>query len=90
MAAILTRNTRTPRRHLLFPGNDVTFRRLLRARDFLAAGFARSVTLDRAAREACLSPFHFQRQLAQAFCETPHQFVTRLRMDAAKTVADFR
>ena len=64
--------------------DDVTFRRLSRARDFLAAGYAGRVTLDMAAREACLSPFHFQRHFARAFGETPHEFVTRLRMDAAK------
>ena len=62
--------------------DDVTFRRLSRARDFLAAGYAGRVTLDMAARQACLSPFHFQRQFACVFGETPHEFVTRLRMEA--------
>jgi AraC-like DNA-binding protein len=64
--------------------DDVTFRRLARARDFLAAGYAGRVTLDMAAREACLSPFHFQRQFVRAFGETPQEFITRLRMDTAK------
>jgi AraC-like DNA-binding protein len=64
--------------------DDVTFRRMCRARDFLAAGFNERITLERAAREACLSPFHFQRTFARVFGETPHDFVTRLRMDTAK------
>ncbi len=63
---------------------DDTFRRLCRARDFLAAGFRDRITLDRAAREACLSPFHFQRLFNRAFGETPHHFLTRLRMETAK------
>jgi AraC-like DNA-binding protein len=63
---------------------DETFRRLCRARDLLAAGFRERLTLHRAAREACLSPFHFQRLFCRAFGETPHDFLTRLRMDAAK------
>jgi AraC-like DNA-binding protein len=64
--------------------DDATFRRLCRARDFLAANLDRRITLDRAAREACLSPFHFQRTFARVFGETPHAFLTRLRMDTAK------
>ncbi len=63
---------------------DDTFRRLCRARDFLAARVDERVSLERAAREACLSPFHFQRLFVRAFGETPHDFLTRRRMDAAK------
>jgi len=64
--------------------NDATFRRLCRARDLLAAGYNAPIRLDRAAREACLSPFHFQRLFARTFGETPHDFLTRLRMDQAR------
>lgn len=64
--------------------DDVTFRRLSRARDFLAASLANPVTLEQAAREACLSPFHFQRLFARVFGETPHDFVTRRRLDLAQ------
>jgi len=64
--------------------DDVTFRRLCRARDLIAASFCDPITLDRAAREACLSPFHFQRLFARVFGETPHDFLTRRRMDAAQ------
>src|SRR5262249_59198216 len=64
--------------------DDDTFRRLSRARDFLAAGYTERVTLERAAREACLSPFHFQRMFARAFGQTPQDFVTSRRMDTAK------
>ena len=64
--------------------DDPTFRRLCRARDLLAAGYNRAIPLDRAAREACLSPFHFQRLFSRTFGETPHEFLTRLRMDRAR------
>jgi len=64
--------------------DDATFRRLCRARDLLAAGYHEPIPLDRAAREACLSPFHFQRTFARVFGETPHDFLTRLRMDRAR------
>ena len=66
--------------------DDVTFRRLARARDFLAESVADPITLDRAAREACLSPFHFHRLFTRTFGETPHDFLTRRRMDLAQNL----
>lgn len=60
------------------------FRRLCRSRDFLAARIDRPLRLADAAREACLSPFHYHRLFARTFGETPHEFVTRLRMETAK------
>ena len=64
--------------------HDDTFRRLCRSRDLLAASYQEQITLDHAAREACLSSFHFHRLFASAFGETPHDFLTRIRMDRAK------
>jgi AraC-like DNA-binding protein len=64
--------------------HDVTYRRLCRAKDFLAANYRERVRLADAASAACLSPWHFHRLYALAFRETPHQFLTRLRIDEAK------
>lgn len=64
--------------------NDDTFRRLCRARDLLAAEYQSQVPLEQAAREACLSPFHFHRLFRSAFGETPHDFLTRRRMEHAR------
>jgi AraC-like DNA-binding protein len=61
-----------------------TFARLSRARDYLGACYRYRVPLETAAREACLSPFHFNRVFARAFGETPHEFVTRMRIEEAK------
>jgi len=63
--------------------DDTTFRRLIRARDFLAAGYTGCLRLEDAARQACLSPFHFQRLFSRVFGESPHDFVARLRMENA-------
>lgn len=62
----------------------VSFARLTRARDYLGSCYRSRVTLEDAAREACLSPFHFNRVFARTFGETPHEFVTRRRIDDAK------
>lgn len=64
-------------------GDDL-FRRLCRSRDYLAAGLDQPLRLADAAREAYLSPYHYHRLFARAFGETPHDFLTRLRMDRAK------
>jgi AraC-like DNA-binding protein len=64
--------------------NDETFRRLCRARDLLASAYQSQILLDAAAREACLSPFHFHRLFRSTFGETPHDFLTRRRMERAR------
>lgn len=63
---------------------DDTFRRLCRGRDLLASEYRSRVLLRQAARQACLSEFHFHRLFRAAFGETPHDFVTRLRMQRAR------
>jgi len=64
--------------------HDDTFRRLCRGRDLLASEYQSRVLLTQAAREACLSEFHFHRLFRATFDETPHDFLTRLRMDRAR------
>jgi len=64
--------------------DDELFRRLCRSRDYLAARIDQPLRLSDAAREACLSPFHYHRLFARTFGETPHEFLTRVRIDNAK------
>lgn len=64
--------------------DDDLLRRLCRSRDFLAAGLEQPLRLADAARHACLSPYHYQRLFARTFGETPHEFLTRMRMDRAR------
>jgi AraC-like DNA-binding protein len=61
-----------------------TFARLCRARDYLGACYRDSITLEKSASQASLSPFYFSRLFTRAFGETPHEFVTRLRIEEAK------
>ena len=64
--------------------HDDTFRRLCRGRDLLASEYASRVLLGDAARQACLSEFHFHRLFRSTFGQTPHDFLTRLRLDRAR------
>lgn len=42
------------------------------------------VTVEKLASEACMSPFHFQRQFKKATGMTPHLYLSRLRINRAK------
>jgi len=64
--------------------DNESFRRLLRARDAIHARYSQALRLQDLAREAALSPFHFLRLFRAAFGETPHRYLTRVRIDAAK------
>jgi AraC-like DNA-binding protein len=60
------------------------YRRLHRARDYAHAMFDQPVTLDDIAQIACLSPNHFLRTFRQVFRQSPHQYLTALRLERAK------
>lgn len=62
---------------------DELLRRLRRARDYLHANSDRGVSLEETARVACLSTFHFHRAFQTVFGQTPHRYLTGLRLDAA-------
>lgn len=64
--------------------DEETFLLLRRSRDFLASSYAQPVKLCDAADVACMSQYHYHKLFSRAFKETPHEFVTRMRMEAAK------
>lgn len=64
--------------------DPATLARLCRARDYIADRFNRRPSLREAARQAYLSPFYFNRLFTEAFGETPHEFLTRLRIERAR------
>jgi AraC family transcriptional regulator len=59
------------------------YRRLMRARDFIDASFHEPLHLAGMAHVACLSTHHFLRLFKELFRETPHQYLTRRRLEAA-------
>ena len=48
--------------------------------------YGRPVSLPDVAAQANLSPYHFLRVYKRAYGETPHEFLTRLRIQRAKTL----
>jgi AraC-like DNA-binding protein len=59
------------------------YRRLSRAREFMHAYRHQPIELAEVASAACLSLYHFHRLFRETFHETPHQYLTRLRLERA-------
>ncbi len=62
------------------------YRRIHSARDFMEAGLSGPLTIQEIASAAAFSPFHFLRIFKQVFGETPHQYLTRRRLESAKSL----
>lgn len=60
------------------------YRRVHRAKDYIAAYFTQPLTLNDMAMVACLSPNHFLRTFKHVFRQTPHQYLTALRLEHAR------
>jgi len=60
------------------------YRRVYLARDYIAASYDQPITLDSVARVASLSPNHLLRTFKQAFGQTPHQYLTAVRLTRAR------
>ncbi|HVW09718.1 MAG TPA: AraC family transcriptional regulator [Bryobacteraceae bacterium] len=60
------------------------FVRLVRSRDFLAAHSSGRILIPQAAKIAGISPWHFTRLYTRAFGETPHEFMSRRRLEHAQ------
>jgi transcriptional regulator GlxA family with amidase domain len=61
-----------------------TLRKLCRVRDLIRDRLGEELTLSDLSVEADLSEWHFLRTFREAFGETPHAFLTRLRLERAK------
>jgi AraC family transcriptional regulator len=60
------------------------YRRLSYAKDYIQSNYRENISNNKLAAIACLSPYHFLRSFKQVFSLTPHQFLTKTRIKAAK------
>lgn len=65
---------------------DEISRRLDRGVSYIHGNLDRALPLAEVAREAALSPFHFHRLFRASWGETVHAYITRLRLDRARTL----
>src|SRR5215211_8033782 len=63
-----------------------TYRSLAQVREFMRHAYRRPVSLPDVAAQANLSPYYFLRVYKRAYGETQHEFLTRLRIERAKTL----
>ncbi len=61
-----------------------TLQQLEAARAFIDEHFDQPLSLDEVAQQVHLSRYYFIRQFRRHFYETPHQYLTRKRLDRAK------
>ena len=59
--------------------------RAVRAKLFIDQNFASNIDLSKIADEACFSKFHFVRLFRSIYGRTPHQYLTYVRIEKAKT-----
>jgi AraC-like DNA-binding protein len=60
------------------------YKKIVMAKLYMDQNFHESIDLDRIAREACLSRFHFHRLFSRIYRRTPHQYLTGKRVEQAR------
>lgn len=69
----------------LYP-KQYLYRRVVRAKLFIDENFAKPIDLSAVSGEACFSKFHFTRLFKEIYGHTPHQYLTRVRVERAKLI----
>lgn len=60
------------------------YRRVIAAKSFMDENFHEPIGLEEISQRAFLSKFHFHRLFTRIYRHTPHQYLTRKRLDRAK------
>src|ERR1700753_15106 len=60
------------------------YKKIVTAKLYIDSNFAEPIDLERVSRAACLSRFHFHRLFTRIYQLTPHQYLTRKRIELAR------
>ncbi|HEY4110124.1 AraC family transcriptional regulator [Puia sp.] len=60
------------------------YKKIVTAKLYIDGNFTEPIDLDRLSREACLSRYHFHRLFTRIYQLTPHQYLTRKRIEQAR------
>ncbi|MDF2187787.1 AraC family transcriptional regulator [Paraflavitalea sp. CAU 1676] len=60
------------------------YERIVAAKLFMDQNFHEPISLDGISGQACFSRFHFHRLFSRIYRKTPHQYLTRKRLDKAQ------
>ena len=64
------------------------YRRVVQAKLYIDGHYSDAIDLDNIAGEAAYSRYHFLRLFRQIYSKTPHQYLTRVRIEQAKLLLD--
>lgn len=65
--------------------NDL-YQRIAAAKRFIDGNYQEAINLESVSKQAHLSRFHFHRLFTRIYKLTPHQYITRIRLEAAKVL----
>jgi AraC-like DNA-binding protein len=60
------------------------YRKIIEAKWYIDENFKESIDLNAISRKACISRFHFHRLFTRIYHKTPHQYLTRKRIECAR------
>jgi AraC-like DNA-binding protein len=60
------------------------YKKIVMAKVYMDENFHEAIDLDRISREACLSRYYFHRLFTRIYQRTPHQYLTRKRVEQAR------
>jgi AraC-like DNA-binding protein len=64
--------------------NPDLYKRIIRAKELIDDCCTEQLDIDRIAKEAYFSPYHFLRTFKKIYNKTPHRYLTERRIDKAK------
>ena len=64
------------------------YERLVNAKVYIDENFQEPIDLNRISRQAFLSRFHFHRLFTRVYRRTPHQYLTRKRIEKARSLLE--
>ena len=69
-----------------FSTRQEMYKRVSKARDYMHSCYGEDINIETLAGVACLAPFHFLRTFKQVFQITPHQMLTKIRLEQAQNL----
>ena len=60
------------------------YQRIVAAKVYIDANYPEAIDLEQISKQAFLSRFHFHRIFTKVYKKTPHQYLTQIRLEAAK------
>ncbi len=64
--------------------NADIYKRVVAAKMYIDDNLHEPIKLEQVSQQACFSPFHFHKLFTRIYKKTPHEYLTQVRIEAAK------